>query len=205
MVLITDLQYFATIIEYKNSIKYKYIRYEQYENWQKSSFRNRCIISGANGLVTLSVPVVGGRHSSHSLREIKIDNSKRWQMIHWRTLFSAYNRSPWFEYYKDELLKFYNTKYDSLLKWNLDLLEWTNRKLELNPEIGFTDTWKKNYPPDEFEDWRSRVRPKNYSSFGPYCPVYNQVFEERFGFNANLSIIDLLFCEGPNAIHLLKN
>ena len=181
-----------------------YLEIEQYEAWQKMSFRNRCIIAGANGLLHLSVPVEGGRHSDKMIKAVKIDNNSRWQTLHWRSIVSAYNRSPWFEFYKDEMEVFYHTKYEWLWDWNLDLLRWTIKKLGVDMAVGFTKTWQKDYPAGEFLDMRNKVLPKNFESFAGSCPVYKQVFEDRLGFKANLSIIDLLFCEGPNAAHLLK-
>lgn len=204
MILVTDIQYLAPIIIYKTSIGCKYVYIEQYERWQKTSFRNRCLVPGANGLITLSVPIVGGRQSGGLIRDIKIDNSYRWQMIHWRSVISAYNRSPWFEYFKDEIAVFYHTNFNWLWDWNLGLLEWTIRKLDLQLQIAFTDSWQKDYPADGFIDMRGRVRPQNFGSFAGSCPVYPQVFGERLGFIPNLSIVDLLFCEGPNAANLLK-
>ncbi|HRQ50221.1 MAG TPA: WbqC family protein [Agriterribacter sp.] len=204
MLLITGLQYFAPIIEYKNSIQYTYISIEQYERWQKAGFRNRCIIAGANGLIGLSIPVAGGRHSDKLIKEVRIDNRHRWQMLHWRSVVSAYNRSPWFEYYKDEMADFYHTKYDWLWDWNLTLLQWTIRQLGAKVKIDFTERWQKNYPQDGCTDMRHLALPKNYTSFAGDCPVYQQVFEDRLGFVPNLSIIDLLFCEGPNAVNLLR-
>lgn len=204
MILITDTQYFASVIAYKYLIKSNYIKIEQYERWQKMSFRNRCIVAGANGLLNLSVPVEGGRHSDKLIREIKIDNTRDWQLNHWRTIVSAYNRSPWFEFYRDELFLFYHTHYELLWNWNLDILSWTLKKLGGEPEISFTSSWQKEYPSNEYLDLRNRILPRNYISFVEDCPRYRQVFEDRIGFNPNLSIMDILFCEGPNAIHLLK-
>jgi hypothetical protein len=203
--IVSHLQYFAPIIEYKNSIKFRYLKIEQYEAWQKMSFRNRCIIAGANGLLHLSIPVEGGRHSDQMIREVKIDNSHRWQILHWRSIISAYNRSPWFVFYKDEMQVFYHSKYAWLWDWNLDLLYWTIKKLNIDVEISLTESWQKDYPPHGFLDMRNRVLPKNFGSFVEDCPVYKQVFEDRIGFRSNLSIIDLLFCEGPNAARLLKD
>lgn len=204
MILITGLQYFTNIIEYKNLITYKHINLEQYERWQKASFRSRCIIAGANGLIHLSIPVQGGRHSDSLIREIKIDHTNNWQKIHWRSIVSAYNRSPWFEYFRDEIEKFYHTRYTWLWDWNYDLFEWVNKKTVVELNVDLTKNWQKKYPETEFDDWRYRMQPRNFSSYAENCPVYKQVFEERFGFLPNLSIIDLLFCEGPNAANLLR-
>lgn len=203
--LIIDTQYFAPVIIYKNSIEQKYITIEQYEHWQKLGFRNRCVIAGANGLINLSIPVAGGRHSKHLIRDVKIDNNAPWQMIHWRSIISAYNRSPWFDQYKDEIEVFYNANYIWLRDWNLSLFEWSLKKLGFQPEIRFTENWKKDYPEDEGVDFRGKVLPNNYETFAADCPVYRQVFEDRHGFFPNLSIIDLLFCEGPHAAQMLKD
>lgn len=202
--LLIDLQYLGNSIYYKNLIKSKYIVIEQYERWQKMSFRNRCSIFGANGKIDLSVPVVGGRNSGDLVKDIKIDNLQKWQNIHWRSITSAYNHSPWFEFYKDELESFYIKKYEYLWDLNLDLLQWTFKQLKIELEVGFTNEYKKVYDDDGIVDFRNKILPKTISDFTNECPVYNQVFENRFGFLPNLSIIDLLFCEGNNALHLLK-
>lgn len=178
---------------------------EQYERWQKMSFRNRCIVAGANGLLNLSIPVEGGRNSDRMIRDVKIDNSDHWQNKHWRAIVSAYNRSPWFEFYKDDMSLFYNTKYVYLWDWNMDMLKWTVKQLGADIAIDYTTAWQKEYPNNRFLDMRNRVLPKNYLDFASNCPIYTQVFEDRIGFNPNLSIIDLLFCEGKNAIELLRS
>jgi len=203
MMLLTELQYFAPIILYKNSIIEKYIKIEQYERWQKMSFRNRCTIAGANGLIDLSIPIEGGRNVEAFIRDVKIDNMLKWQMIHWRGITSAYNRSPWFEFYADELLRFYATRYTYLWDWNLDLMYWALHKLKVEVKVDFTDSYEKHIKDKNIMDYRNKVLPKNSISYGGDCPVYSQVFEHRLGFRPNLSIIDLLFCEGNNAAGLL--
>lgn len=203
MTLITDNQYLPSFILYKNLIEFSYTSLEQYESWQKMSFRNRCLIAGSDGTLSLSIPIAGGRNFTGLIREVKIDNSKGWQLLHWRSIISSYNRSPWFEFYKDEIQKFYNKKYVYLWDWNLDLFRWTLEKLNLELTISFTGEYKKDYS-DEFLDLRDKIIPRTLDNFADKCPEYAQVFKERTGFIPNLSIIDLLFCEGKNAINLLK-
>ena len=142
--ILIDLQYLAPIITYKNSIKAKYIILEQYERWQKMSFRNRCTIASSNGLIDLSIPIAGGRNIKEIIKDVKIDNMKKWQMIHWRGITSAYNRSPWFEFYAEELLKFYNTRYTYLWDWNTDLMYWVLEKLNLDLKVIFTEHFEKH-------------------------------------------------------------
>ncbi|MFT3747471.1 MAG: WbqC family protein [Agriterribacter sp.] len=202
--LLIDLQYLGNVIYYKNLIKYKYINIEQCERWEKMSFRNRCSIAGGNGKIDLSVPVVGGRNSDEIVRNIKIDNLQKWQNVHWRSITSAYNHSPWFEFYKDDFETFYNRHYTFLWDFNIDLMQWVLKQLKAPVEIVFTNEYKKVYDEPGTVDMRNKILPRALDSFAGSTPVYQQVFEEKLGFIPCLSIIDLLFCEGNNALHLLS-
>lgn len=203
--LFIDLQYFGSIIYYKNLINAKYINIERYERWQKMSFRNRCSIAGANGKIDLSIPVIGGRNCNDLVKDVKIDNLQKWQNIHWRSIISAYNHSPWFEYYKDDLEAFYNRPYKYLWDFNIDLMFWILKQLNADGEIGFTDNYIKQYEGVELVDFRNKILPRNIENYYNECPIYHQVFENRLGFIPCLSIVDLLFCEGNNALHLLQS
>ncbi|MBX3242099.1 MAG: WbqC family protein [Chitinophagaceae bacterium] len=204
MKLLIDNQYFASIIYYKILFEYTHVELEQYESWQKMSFRNRCTIGTANGAIDLSVPIAGGRNVEKMVREVKIDGSQSWQKRHWRTIFSAYNHSPWFDHYRDELEKFYTTRYNFLWDWNLELMYWIFRKMDINTQLSFSAEYEKNRKETNLLDLRGRISPKTLPVFNRYCPAYLQVFMDRNGFIPNLSIIDLLFCEGPNALPFLK-
>ncbi|MFT4015430.1 MAG: WbqC family protein [Agriterribacter sp.] len=201
--LLIDLQYLGSAIYYKNLIKSKYIIIEQCERWQKMSFRNRCSIAGGNGRIDLSIPIIGGRNSDEMIREVKIDNLQKWQKVHWRSITSAYNHSPWFEFYKDGLEIFYNRHYTFLWDFNFDLMQWVLKQLKAPVEIAFTNEYKKIYDEQEMMDMRNKILPRTLDSFTGESPVYRQVFEEKLGFIPCLSILDLLFCEGNNALHLL--
>ncbi|MFT3946450.1 MAG: WbqC family protein [Agriterribacter sp.] len=201
--LLIDLQYLGSVIYYKNLIKLRYINIEQCERWQKMSFRNRCSIAGGNGKIDLSIPVVGGRNSDEMIRDIKIDNMQKWQNVHWRSITSAYNHSPWFEFYKDEFQAFYSHRYEYLWDFNIDLMQWVLKQLKADVQIGFTETYKKEYTNPGTLDLRNQILPRNITAFSGESPVYRQVFEDKTGFIPCLSIIDLLFCEGNNALHLL--
>jgi hypothetical protein len=202
--LIIDIQYLPSIIWFKNSIQYKYIKIEQCERWQKMSFRNRCTILGANGIMDLTVPIRGGRNSGEMIRNVQIDNLQKWQYNHWKKITLAYNRSPWFEFYKDELEGLFKIKFEFLWDWNITLLEWIVKKLNLELPFGFTEFYQKIYDDVGTVDLRNTILPRTLAGFSDQCPGYHQVFEARFGFIPNLSIIDLLFCEGNNAASLLK-
>lgn len=203
--LLIDLQYFGNVIYYKNLINSKYIDIERYERWQKMSFRNRCSISGANGRIDLSIPVVGGRNADAPVKDVKIDNMQKWQIVHWRSITSAYNHSPWFEFYKFDLEAFYVRKYEYLWDFNIDLMFWVLKQLKADIKIEFTNEYKKVYDEPDVTDFRNKILPRNIENLYNECPVYQQVFQNKLGFIPCLSIIDLLFCEGNNAIHLLQS
>ena len=228
MKLIFESQYFAPIIFYKISYDFSNIVFEQYETYQKMSFRNRCQIAGGQGVVDLSIPLVGGRSQKGFIRDVRIAADRNWQVRHWRTIVSCYSRSPWFEFYRDGLELLYQKPADFLLDWNQQCLEWSLGVLGMNPSIGRTEEYKTGYPPGEVADWRGRLMPRDREKWGaaatwaagldsdpgatgaslrgwPAAPRYHQVFEERMGFTPHLSILDLLFCEGKAAIRYIRS
>lgn len=213
MKLIFDSQYFAPIIFYKISYNFSNIVFEQYETYQKMSFRNRCQIAGGQGIVDLSIPLVGGRSQKGFIRDVRIAADRSWQTRHWRTIVSCYSRSPWFDYYRDGLELLYQKPADFLLDWNQQCLEWSLGVLGMRPAIGRTEEYRKDYPAGEAADWRGRLLPREREKWGvagdmrewSATPRYYQVFEERIGFIPHLSILDLLFCEGKAAVRYIRS
>jgi len=136
------------------------------------------------------------------MKEVRISNSKKWQLEHWKSIVSCYNKSPWFEFYKDELAELYEKPFDFLLDWDLACFEWSIQKLGLQIEISFTEKFIDQYGED-VADFRDKIMPKNYKGFE--AGQYHQVFENKIGFMPNLSILDLLFCEGKRAKGLLSS
>lgn len=203
MNLLTEFQYFPPYNLYKISNKASNIFFEQYENFQKMSFRNRCQIAGAEGIITLSIPLEKGRDQKALIRDVKIAGSEKWQGQHWKTIVSCYRRSPWFEFYCDELESIYRKPVVFLCDWNITCFEWSLRVLKMPLHAELTGSYQKNYDPGEWLDWRGKLSPKNKTLPGDI--KYRQVFEERLGFLPNLSILDLLFCEGKRASELLKS
>ena len=202
MNLISEIQYFPSTTFYKNSFHCTNIVFEQYERYQKMSFRNRMMIAGANGIIELSVPLSYGRNQRKFTKDVKIDNRQKWQTRHWRSIESSYNHSPWFEFYNAELAGLYQQRFDFLIDWNLACFEWTTKKLEWKVGISLTDQFQKKYDLPQWSDQRDNLLPKNYMDYEPV--KYRQVFEERIGFLPNLSILDLLCCEGKRTAELLK-
>jgi hypothetical protein len=138
------------------------------------------------------------------VKDVRIDNLHDWQGRHLKTLTSCYNRSPWFEFYCDELESLYGRKFEYLLEWNRACLEWTFQKLSINIPISLTEEYVPEFDRDNWVDLRNRFMPKDKHQPNGHPVIYRQVFQDRLGFIPNLSIIDLLFCEGKNAIRLLR-
>lgn len=166
MNLLFDSQYFAPVIFYKISYNFSNIVFEQYESYQKMSFRNRCQIAGAQGVVELSIPLVGGRAQKGLMRDVRIAADKSWQVRHWRTIVSCYNRSPWFEYYRDGLETLYGKPANFLIDWNRECLEWSLRVLDMHPAIGGTEEYRPAYAAGEAADWRGRLVPRDREKWG---------------------------------------
>jgi hypothetical protein len=200
MKLLTEFQYFPSVILYKNLTKVSNIVFEQYEYYQKMSFRNRCRIAGGEGAIDLSIPLQKGRDQKTPIREVRIAGSPHWQAAHWKTIRSCYSRSPWFGYYREDLEALYSQPADLLVDWNRACFDWSLTALGLSVEVSLTDAWRPAYPEDEWIDWRGKLLPSEPGAPATAgSPRYRQVFEERTDFIPGLSILDLLFCEGKRA------
>lgn len=194
-------QYFPPISVIQSLIKHEEIGFVLNEKYRKMSFRNRCMVPGANGIINLTIPIIGGREVNQIMGEVQIDNTQQWQKQHWRTLTSIYARSPWFEYYAPQLELFYTQKYTLLYQWNLDLLQWLFKVLHVDVKTVKIET--KSSPVDVLE-MQNAVLPKNYIPTEVIDNhLYQQVFADKIGFKPNMSCIDLLFCEGTNALSVL--
>lgn len=200
-VLLIESQYFPPIEVYKALVKCDTLQLEQFEHYQKVSYRNRCYIAGPNGRITLSVPLSKGKNQRTVMKDVRISNEEKWQGQHWKTLVSAYRRSPWFEYYEPELETLYTRPFNYLLDWNMACLEWANKQLGLKVPVIFTKEYQKEVVDPSVTDARDSILPEP-AVFGE--PEYTQVFQERIGFIRNLSILDLLFCEGKQSLEVLS-
>ncbi len=199
---IIDIQYLGNITYYKAISNSSNIIFEQYDTHKKKSFANRCIIAGANGRINLSVPLQQGRSQKTITKDVRISNAENWKLRHWRSIISSYNNSPWFKYFNDDLAVLFNRRFDFLLDWNLACLNWTLKHLKLDLEYQLTQEWKENWSGKQ--DFRNVIVPDKDQ---PASKIrYPQVFESKLGFMPDLSILDLLCCEGPkSALGLLNN
>lgn len=177
---------------------------EQFDSYIKQSYRNRCRICGANGVLSLSIPVKRQRGTKTLFRDIRIDYDMSWQKVHWRSLVAAYACSPFFEYFIDDLVGFYENKFKFLVDLNRALLEKTLYCMGVDIPVRMSDEFKAisgNEDPRQFihPKFDTRVADPAFSAL-----PYHQVFEEKHGFQSNLSILDLIFNEGPGSLSVLK-
>jgi hypothetical protein len=178
---------------------------EKHENYQKQSYRNRCYIYGSNGRQCLVIPIKKKHGEKTPITEVEIDYGKPWQVIHLKSIQSAYRTSPFYEYYADDFNAFFREETVQLFEWNFHLLHYILRILDITVNVNVSQTYEKK--PVPVHDLRQSIHPKArlHKSDEHFTPVpYVQVFQERYGFLPNLSIIDLLFNEGPNARNVLK-
>jgi hypothetical protein len=200
--IVSELQYFPPVSFFSALYKKTYVYLDVYEIYHKMSFRNRCLIAGAEGIITLSVPLQEGRNQNRPMNSVMISNAENWQARHFKSIQSAYNRSPFFEHYQHELAMIFQKRFEGLAEWDLYCLNWVKEKLECPEETPLTEK-AVPFGAEGITDLRNLVLPKNYMRWNPV--KYRQVFEERTGFFPNLSILDLLFNEGKNAGELLRN
>ena len=187
---LAPISYYAILLQHKNC------KIEIHEHFVKQSIRNRCEIYGANGKLQLTIPKVRRGSSKTIIKEIKISYKVNWQKLHWNAIKSAYNSSPFFEYYKDEIEPFFKKKESNLFDFNNKL---QNVILELLQEDKCSDFTTSYLHKTEFSDLR------NYDFFLESASKYNQVFMEKHNFIPNLSILDLLFNLGPESSDYLHN
>jgi hypothetical protein len=200
MTALIELQYFPTIRFFAVLLQHERIRIEQHEHYQKRTYRNRCHIAAANGLLRLSVPLEQGKNNQQPIREVRIANDYSWQQQHWQAIQSAYGNAPYFEYYKDELIPIFFQKYDFLFDLNLALLSAITELLLYPVALEFTESYETT--PTHVTDYRNAFTPK--ATDLPPPVVYPQVFADRYDFLPDLSVLDLLFCKGPESLLLFQ-
>ena len=173
------------------------------EHFEKMSYRNRYRISGANNPIQLSLPLVSGRDQRSPMADVLLFNDHKWQVQQWRTLVSVYKQSPFWDYYESSLQALFARPFSHLTTFNQESILWVVKQLKMNLVIQETDIFIARYP-NEITDLRT-IKPLKTGTPLPYFPRYYQVFEDRVGFLPDLSILDLLFSEGPNALRWIND
>lgn len=203
--LVLDLQYFPSVNWFKDSIQLNQFCFFPDAPFRKSGFQNRMLIPASGKVVSLSIPLSGGREVRAPYKTIEIDCHQQWQRDHFRSIDTAFGSAPFYFQYREELKKLYESRQQLLYSWNLLCLDWLMEKIRLNLPI--IEQHKEEYNQTSLNLLEDKYKPSNYAKVekGPFIK-YVQVFEDRIGFQPNLSILDLLFNAGPQkTIVLLSN
>lgn len=170
------------------------------DNFQKQTYRNRAFIAHSNGILMLTIPIKHSKDKNRQkTKEVLVENDFPWQDQHWKSLQSAYRTSPFFEYYEDDLKPLFKNSVENLMKHNLNIFEVLCELIGIDVEISKTSAFEKNF---DGIDLRNLIDSKKKSDF--VTEPYTQVLNANHGFLPNLSILDLLFNEGPNSLTFLE-
>ena len=204
--------YFGPVQWYQKLNRYDECLIERHESFIKQTYRNRMIIATTNGPLSLTIPT--NHDTSMAMKDIRISDHANWRHVHWNALLSAYGESPFFEYYQDDIRPFYEKKYDFLFDFNMEIMEKMIELLDIRPNVKVTDEYVRKLEvgseeleavgektPNLIKDFRDAIRPKKPLPDPDFTPKrYYQVYEQKHGFLPNMSILDLLFNEGNEAI-----
>ena len=199
--ILLSTAYFPPISYISQIAKADSVLIEAHENFQKQSYRNRCYIAGPNNKQMLSITVIRKEGNHTPISKVAFSNQYDWKKNHWNSIITAYNSSPFFLYYQDEIKECFFASYDSLLEMNTELLKLILELMQVKTSIEFTN----NFEPNSIgiTDLRNIIHPKKSSLLLDNQKQYFQVFEDRYGFLPDLSILDLLFNMGPEAVGYL--
>ncbi len=193
--------YFAPVTHWIPMANGDEIMWENHDHYQKQTYRNRMYIYGANGPLMLSIPIKHlGKEGHQKTNAVKIENAFPWQQQHWKSIETAYRASPFFEFYEDQIKPLYNQQFEKLFDFNLACFRVATKLLGFEDTLGFTSHYEKTI--QKFNDQRSLINAKSIAGT-THTPYYQQ-FENKHGFISNLSILDLIFHEGTNAVNCLQ-
>lgn len=195
--VILSTAYLAPVEYYRQMNAHRQVIIEKHCNYVKQTYRNRCVIASANGLQTLSIPIVKPDSHKCPTKDIRIAEHGKWRHLHWQAIVSAYGSTPFFEYYTDDFRPFYAKPQNFLLDFNETLRELICSLLNISPKVDYSETYITATDGNTL-DLRDAIHPKK-ETVGAHFQPYYQVFSNKFGFQANLSVIDLLFNMGPEA------
>lgn len=194
--------YFPNIAQMVAVAQTKTVLFEAHDNYQKQTYRNRMYIAHSNGKLSLNIPVKHGvKGERQKSAEVLVENNFNWQRDHWRSIQNAYRTSPFFEFYEDDIAPLFLTPANKLYELNLASFNLICDLIGLSPELDFTGSYSAQYKTEL--DLRPLANFKKTARFN--CQPYTQVLEASHGFLNNLSVLDLLFNEGPASLSYLEN
>lgn len=200
MQVLLSTTYFGPVQWYQKLHRADHVLLEQWESFQKQTYRNRCLIATTNGVQALTVPVE--RSASPTIKDIRISDHGNWRHLHWMALQSAYGESPFFEYYQDDIRPFFEQRWDYLLDFNEAICEKMCELIDIQPLAERTSEYMND--PVGLADFRMAINPKHPAPDEQFVArPYYQVYASKHGFQPNLSVLDLLFNMGPESIFYL--
>ena len=192
--------YFAPIQWYQKLNRYDTCLIEQHDHFVKQTYRNRCVIAAANGPQPLTVPVERFEELKCPMKDVRISDHANWRHQHWNALQSAYGESPFFAYYEDDIRPFFERKWTFLYDFNWEITLKVCELIDIMPCMRRTDGYVTAVS-DGTDAFREVIRPKHPGVDPDFAPArYYQVYQQKFGFLSNLSILDLLFNEGNESV-----
>ena len=193
--------YFGPVQWYQKLHRAEHVMIEQWESFQKQTYRNRCLIATTNGVQALTVPV---EKSAECIKDIRISDHGNWRHLHWNALQSAYGESPFFEYYQDDIRPFFEKRWIYLLDFNEAIRQKMCELIDIAPSVTFTTAYITDPQALVVNDYRTVINPKHPAQDDDFeTQAYYQVYQMKHGFLENLSILDLLFNMGPESIFYL--
>ena len=200
MVSLLASTYFGPVQWYQKLNQSDCCLIERHDHFVKQTYRNRCVIATTSGLQVLTVPIERYEGAHCEMRDIRISDHGSWRHLHWNALQSAYGESPFFEFYADDLRPFFERRWELLFDFNTAITRKMCELLDVHPQIAFTEVYA-SAEEEGVTDFRDAIRPKHPLPDDGIRPRrYYQVYEQKHGFQPNLSILDLLFNEGPEAV-----
>lgn len=195
--------YFGPVQWYQKLNRYAECRVERYDHFIKQTYRNRCLIATEGGVQALSVPVEKFEGDKCLMKDVRISDHGHWRHVHWNALLSAYGESPFFEFYQDDLRPFFEKRWEYLFDFNMEITLKLCELLDIRPGIELTTVYEASVSSkvEGVSDFREVIRPKHPGPDPDFRPRrYAQVYEQKQGFLPNLSILDLLFNVGNEAV-----
>jgi len=199
-----SIAYFPPIQYISKFLLFDKVVIEKHENFSKRSYRNRCNILAANGKLTLSIPTRKVKEQKVKITDVRINYDTNWQKLHFKGIESAYRHSPFYEHYIDYFIEFFEQKYDKLFDFNIEILNILLELFNIDLQIKFSSEFVSDIA---LVDYRDSIHPKTKMQKEDHLfkdIKYQQVFSYKSSFIPNLSSLDLLFNEGPNALNIIK-
>lgn len=198
--------YLPPVSYFSKLYAYEKVCVERFDHYMKQSYRNRCVIASAAGPLSLTIPTEKSEDPKCLMKDVRISDHGNWRHVHWNAFVAAYKQSPFFDYYADEFHEFFEKRYSFLFDFNSELCNWLCEQLDMHPVV----VWSDDFIVDTagMDDFREQIHPKKRlqtddASFK--AVTYYQVFQEKQGFQPDLSVADLLFNMGPEGLLVLRD